>query len=152
MPVRLQPETAAIIQEEASAVAAQAQREPVRQHYGRLAEAAAEGTVPDDLLPALGELLHLVLASGRIAARYGPREEQALGEVYRRTPPGRRLEEQLAQVNGACQGLEGLPLEALRLTAAGPGRYRLAVEAGGRRLVLDLGPGGAAVRSLELAL
>ncbi|HEY8551982.1 MAG TPA: hypothetical protein VIL40_00815 [Thermaerobacter sp.] len=152
MPVHLQEETAAIVRQEAAAFAAQAGNPAVRDAFDRLAAAAAEGSVPDDLLAVLGQLLHLTLTSGRIAARYGPREEQALGEVYRRTPPGRELEGQVAAVNAALAVLEGLPLESLRLAAAGPGRFRLAVEAGGRRLVLDLGPTGAAARSLELAM
>ncbi|ADU51741.1 hypothetical protein Tmar_1632 [Thermaerobacter marianensis DSM 12885] len=152
MPISLQDETARLIAQEAAAFAAQVRQPAAREAFERLAAAASERSIPDELLPVLGQLLHLTLTSGRIAARYGPREEQVLSEVFRRTPAGRQLEEQVAQANAALATLQGLAIERLHLAAAGPGRYRLAVEAGGRRLVLDLGPAGAGARSLELAL
>ena len=152
MPLHLQDELAAVVAAEAAAFGAQVENPAARAALQRLKEAAAGGTVPDDLLPVLGNLLELTLGSGRIRARYGPREEQALNEVFRRTPRGREVEAQVARVNRALALLDGQVLERARLAAGGPGAYRLVIEAGGRQLSVALGPSGAAVRSLEIAL
>lgn len=152
MPVHLQDDLAEVVRAEAAAFGARAQNPAARDALRQLEEAAASGHIPEDLLPVLGQVLEVSLASGRIRARYGAREEQALGEVFRRTPRGRALEAQVAEVNAALSTLAGETLAAIRLAAAGPGSYRLLIEAGGRRLSVALGPSGAAVQSMEIAL
>ena len=152
MPVNLSPDVAELVKSEAAAFGARAQNPAAREALRQLEEAAAAGQVPDPLLPVLGQVLEVSLASGRIRARYGVREEQALGEIFRRTPPGRALQAQVSDVNGVLATLAGQTLADIRLAAAGPGSYRLLIEAGGRRLVITLGPGGAGVQSLEIAL
>ena len=97
----------------------------------------------------LERLVTIALQSGRIRALYGPGGEQALLRLYRRLPGGIEARESAASVSEALAQLHGKPLERISLTAVGPGRHSLALDAGGLRLLVHLDRNGARLASVE---
>ena len=75
--------------------------------------------------------------------------EQALLRLYRRLPGGIEARESAASVSEALAQLQGKPLERISLTAVGPGRHSLALDAGGLRLLVHLDRNGARLASVE---
>ncbi len=97
----------------------------------------------------LEQLVTIALQSGRARALYGPGGEQALLRLYRRLPGGIEARESATAVSEALAQLHGKPLERVSLTAVGPGRHSLALDAGGLRLLVHLDRNGARLASVE---
>jgi hypothetical protein len=64
-------------------------------------------------------------------------------------PGGIEARESAASVSEALAQLQGKPLERVSLTAVGPGRHSLALDAGGLRLLVHLDRNGARLASVE---
>ena len=113
-----------------------------RSRYERLASAAASGTVPDELVPALETMLELVFEKGR------PSNPAILQAIFAKTQRGQQQSSAAREVNQALRALRGQTLQELRLSA-GPSRHTLVVETDRCRLTLELDSAGARVASLE---
>ena len=111
--------------------------------YLRLASAAAAGSVPAELLPALETMLELLFEKGR------PSNRAVLQTVFARTPRGRQQSAAAREVNTALRALRGQKLQNVRLTAS-PSRHTLVLETDQCRLTLELDAAGARVGSLEI--
>jgi RecA/RadA recombinase len=123
--------------------------EPERR--GRLADLVAavqDGELGDGEAKALGELLELGLASGRIRSVYGPEGEQAALKTYRRLEGGRALADSAAEVSEALAALEGRTLEQVRVQATGPGSFLVTLGVEGLELSVRLDRCGARVHSV----
>lgn len=117
--------------------------------YRALAAAADEGTVPADQVADLERVCVLALETGK-ARQLGRAEvEQLLAAVYRRTPGGRALQADAADVNRALAQLAGRELESVRLMWNMPGRYGLSLTVQGISLLLAIEPDGLRVRTLQ---
>jgi hypothetical protein len=126
-----------------AAAFAQALADPIAQaRYRRLAEVAAAGEVPDELVPAVEAMLELLFDKGR------PSNRAVLQAIFARTPRGRQQSLAAREVNKALRTLHGQRLENLRLTA-GPSRHTLVLETDRCKLTLELDSAGARVTSLE---
>jgi hypothetical protein len=108
-----------------------------------------DGPVGAEDAVELERLVTLALQSGRARALYGPGGEQALLRLYRRLPGGIEAKESAAAVSEGLGQLQGKPVERVSLTALGPGRHSLALEAGGLRLLVHLDRNGARLASVE---
>ncbi len=123
----------------------------VRQEaYRPLLESVQAGRVPPESLAALGELLALSLMSGRARRRYTAEGERILTALFRRTPLGRSVSTQLAQVNKALQALQGRPLTSVRVSMRTLGHFTLNITAGGAAVTLTFRPQGVEVESLTV--
>lgn len=116
--------------------------------YHALAEAAADGAIPDDLVDAAERVTTVSLQTGR-ARREGRAEERLLAAVYRRTPAGQALTGRTREVNQALETLTGRQLRTARVGAPAPGSYTLTLEAEGVAVTLAIDTGGIEVRSLQ---
>jgi hypothetical protein len=135
---------------EVDAVRAAARDDGYRERLDTLRAAIEdEGTVGTEDAVELERLVTIALQSGRIRAVYGPGGEQALLRLYRRLPGGIEARESAASVSEALAQLQGKPLERISLTAVGPGRHSLAIDAGGLRLLVHLDRNGARLASVE---
>jgi hypothetical protein len=127
-----------------AAVYAQALPDPAsRTRYTRLAAAAADGSVPSDLLPALETMLELVLQKAS-----GPTARQPLLGIFAKTPRGRALGARAREVTRALRALRGQQIQELRLSA-GPGQHSLVIHTDQCQLTLELTPQGARIASLD---
>ena len=118
---------------------------------GRLADliaAVQEGELDDDAAQALGELVELGLASGRIRSVYGPEGEQAALKTYRRLPGGRALAESAAEVSEALAALAGRVLETVKVQSTGPGAFLVTLGVDGLELSVRLDAAGARIHSV----
>jgi hypothetical protein len=113
-----------------------------RARYLALADAAASGAVPHELVGPLETMLELLLQ------RAPTDSEPVLSSVYKRTPRGQALTTAAHDVNTALRALRGQRLETLRLAAA-PGRQTLTLETDKVRIVLAVDNAGPRVESLE---
>lgn len=152
MPVELTEPERELIQSEAENLAAQAVKSSTRDTYQRLAVSGGEGLIPDDLLAAAGDLLQLGLASGRIRAVYGAHTEMAAVRLFRRTPQGQQLNQQIEDANRALQALRDQSIEEISFSLRGPGQYGLRIKTSGCQFMALLGPSGIDVRSVEISL
>jgi hypothetical protein len=69
--------------------------------------------------------------------------------VYRRTPGGKALSGQAADVNQVLAGLAGRTLASARFSARTPGRYQLDLVVDGIDVAIAIEPEGLEVRHLQ---
>ncbi len=117
--------------------------------YRALVTAAQTGTVPVAQAEVLERVCTLALETGKARQIGRAESERLLAGVLRRTPGGRALAEEVADVNRALGQLAGRQLDAARLTLRMPGRYDLSLTVGGFALTMAIGPEGVRFRSLN---
>jgi hypothetical protein len=147
-PVAIAGEAGEVALAEATAVLAMVQDEERRGRLADLIAALEDGEVHGDSAQALEELLELGLQSGRLRALYGPGGEQAALKAYRRLPGGKELSESAREVSRALASLAGSTLEAVSLSAVGPGAFSLNLVVEGRELSIRLDRSGARINSI----
>jgi hypothetical protein len=147
-PIALQGEAGEVALAEATAVLAMVQDEDRRGRLADLIAAIEDGAVVGENAQALEELLELGLQTGRLRALYGPGGEQAALKTYRRLPGGKELSESAREVSQALAGLAGARLEAVSLSAVGPGAFSLNLVVEGRELSIRLDRAGARINSI----
>jgi hypothetical protein len=140
--VKLEPAEAQVLAAEAAAFARALSDPAAQTRFLRLAEAATQGDVPDELVPAVETMLELVFDRGR------PSNRAVLQSIFGKTPRGRQQSAAARDVNQALRALSGQTLEELRLSA-GPGRHTLVIQTDRCRLTLVLDSAGARVAALE---
>ena len=133
---------------EAQAVLAMVQDAERRERLVSLVTAADEGAVAGEDADALEELLELGLQTGRLRALYGPGGEQAALQTYRRLPSGSAASESARDVSSALATLVGEQLEAVSVSALGPGAFSLTLAAAGRELTVKLDQSGVSLASV----
>jgi len=132
---------------------ARALRDPeARTRYEELAKAVEEGEVGEDLSGHLGNVLEVVLQSGRLRRLYGADGEQALARLFHRTPAGARLDEAAKAVTAALAALQGQVIQDIRITAAGPASYRLMIDTDRCEINLRLDRSGVDVENLAIGV
>ena len=117
--------------------------------YHALAQAAADGVIPDDLVDAAERVAAVSLQTGRARRDGLVGGESLLTAVYRRTPAGQALAGRAREVNQALEALTGRQLRTARVTARAPGSYSLTLEAEGVAVTLAIDTAGIEVRSLQ---
>jgi hypothetical protein len=140
--LRLERAEADVLAADAQAFARGLSDPSVAGRYLRLASAAAEGAVPDELVPALEAMLELLFEKGR------PSNRAVLQSLFGKTPRGKQRGAAARDVNRALKTLRGQKIEQLRLSA-GPSGQSLVIETDKVRLTLELDSSGARVASLE---
>jgi hypothetical protein len=118
--------------------------------YREIARVAAQGEIPDEWEERVGELLSLSVETGRVRAVHGPAGVRALLALWKDTPQGKKVAEELDELNIALSALRGLPLDALRVAAIGPGAHLVTVAAGDYEMRLSIDRNGVRFRSLNV--
>jgi hypothetical protein len=144
----LRPEEREVALAEAQAVFAVATKPDYREELAALIAAVDEGELAPADAQTLEGVVELGLQAGRIRALYGPGGEQAALRLYRRLPRGSEAGESAAAVTQALRGLEGRPLESIKLDAVGPGSFTLTVAVEGADLTIRLDRQGARIASV----
>jgi hypothetical protein len=117
--------------------------------YRDLAAAAATGELDDEQMPTLERVCALALETGKAREIGFAESERLLNAVYRRTPGGRALLAETADVNKVLAQLSGRTLRSARITARMPGRYQLDLVVDGINVAIAIEPEGLEVRHLE---
>jgi hypothetical protein len=146
--IALEGEAGEVALAEATAVLAMVQDEDRRGRLADLIAAIEDGAVAGESVQALEELLELGLQTGRLRALYGPGGEQAALKTYRRLPGGKELSESGKEVSQALSALAGSTLDAVSLSAVGPGAFSLNLVVEGRELSIRLDRSGARINSI----
>jgi hypothetical protein len=141
--LRLEPAEAEVLAADAAEFAAALRDANAQARYLRLASAAAAGSVPADLVPALETMLELLFDKGR------PSNRAVLQTIFGKTPRGRQQTAAVREVNKALKSIRGQRIEEVRLSA-GPSRHTLVIETDACRLTVELDAAGARVGSLEI--
>jgi hypothetical protein len=123
-----------------------------RSRYESLQTAVAEGEVPEEQLGHLGNVLEVSLQSGRVRKLYGADGEQALARLFHRTPAGARMAEAAKAVTEALAALEGQIIAGIKISAAGPGSYRLAIDTDRCEINIRLDRSGVDVENLAIGM
>ena len=140
--MKLDPAEADVLATDAASFARALADPSAQARFVRVAEAAAGGEVPDELVPAVEAMLELLFDKGR------PSNRAVLQAIFAKTPRGRTQSLAAREVNKALRTLRGQRLENVRLTA-GPSRHTLVLETDRCKLTLELDSAGARVASLE---
>jgi len=150
------PEALELGDEETTLVAAEATAaakvlpDPLRGQALALAEAAAAGVVPVELIEALEYVLTTSLAGGRARQRYRAEGEALLNGVLARTPAGRARKASVEEVNRALTALAGKELHSVRVGTRVPGSHTVRLDVDGLVLTLGLSAAGVTVESVAL--
>jgi hypothetical protein len=132
---------------------AAALRDPAaRSRYEQLRAAVETGEVDDELAGHLANVLEVGLQSGRLRRAYGADGEQALTQVFRRTPAGAALAAEAEAVTKALAALHGHVIEEVRIAAVGPGSYSLTIDTDRCQIGVRLDRGGVRIHNLEIGV
>jgi hypothetical protein len=154
MAMNIEQDERPILAAEARALAERLEDPEFRAPYELMAAAVEAGEVPEEVAHAVGALAALALETGRARSVHGPAGVRALLSVWKRTPQGMEIADDVEELNTALTALRGLPLESVRVAATGPGAFsivigtpdyevRLIVDGSGIRLgSLNVGGGG----------
>lgn len=124
-----------------------------RSRYARLREAVVAevpAEVPEELVPALEDLLEIALGSRSVHRFHGPGAEAALRALHARTPRGAAVEEAARVANRALDALRGQRIERLAFAPGLPGSHRLSIETDRCTLTLEIGRAGVSARDVAL--
>lgn len=141
--MNLEPAEGEALSAEAAAFARALPDPAARARYERLAAAAADGTVPDDLVGSLETMLELLFDTGRVMNR------AVLQSVWGRTARGNAQARAARDVNRALETLRDQTVAEVRLSPGGPSRHTLVIETDRCRVTLEIDRGGARIASLE---
>ena len=148
MSLALSEDEAVAVAETAAAFAAVLP--PDRQaSFRQLANAAADGELDEDQLPDLERVCVLALETGKARQLGRAETERLLVGVYRRTPGGKALSTETADVNKVLAQFAGRTLASARITCRMPGRYQLDLVVDGIDVAIAIEPEGLEVRSLQ---
>jgi hypothetical protein len=117
-----------VLAAEARALAERLDDPEFRAPYEEMAAAVEAGEVPDEVANAVGALAALALETGRARSVHGPAGVRALISVWKRTPQGQELADDVEELNRALTALRGLPIEAVRVSLAGPGAFSISID------------------------
>ena len=121
-----------------------------REGYEALAAAVADGSVPPELVVHLQSLLELALQTARARKLYRAEGEKILTGVFRRTPAGRALRRQLADINAALKAVAGHELRSARVGMRTLGHFTVTLQTEEATLTLAVRPVGIYVESDEV--
>ncbi len=125
-------------------------RDQRRERYQALSDAVHAGRVPTDLLPQLGSLLELALQTARARRLYRAEGERVLTDLYKRTPQGEELADQLSGINRALRSLHGHTLESVRVGMRTLGHFTLTLQTDEARVMLAVRPDSINVESVAV--
>lgn len=119
------------------------------ERYEQLRDAVATGGVPGDLAPALASLVELTLQTARARQLYRAEGEKILTGLLRRTPRGKELAGQLADVNTALKALNGHAVEGVSVRMRTIGHFTITVATEGVTLTMAVRPDTVNIESVE---
>lgn len=117
--------------------------------YLDLAEAAESGSLDSEYLAVLERVCVLALETGKARQLGSAETERLLTAVYRRTPGGKALTAETADVNKVLHHFVGRTLQSARISCRMPGRYQLDLVVDGIDVAISIEPEGLEVRSLQ---
>lgn len=120
------------------------------ERYRQLRAAVAEGEVPPELTAPLASTIELALQTARARQLYRAEGETILTNLFRRTPRGRELAQQLADVNGALRALNGHRVEGVSVRMRTIGHFTVTVATDAVSITLAVRPDMVNVESLAV--
>jgi hypothetical protein len=113
------------------------------------AAGAGAGALSAGHVATLERVCVLTLETGKARQIGSAETERLLTAVYRRTPGGKALSGETADVNRMLTQFAGRTLQAVRVSCRTPGRYQLNLTVDGISTTIAIEPEGLEVRSLE---
>jgi hypothetical protein len=135
---------------EARALAEQVGDGERRASYEEVARMAEAGEVPDERAATVEAVVALALETGRAHAVHGPAGVRALVSVWKETPRGEQVSQELEELNEALTALRGLPVQSVRVSPTGPGTYSVGISAGDYEMRLSVDRTAVRLRSLNV--
>lgn len=126
--------------------------ETARAPYLRLRAAVEAGEVPEDLFGHLENLIELALQTGRARRFHRAEGEQALIQLFQRTPRGRAAAEQVQTLNAALAALKGQVIDSVRVSASAPGSYSITIDTDRCIITIKVDRTGARVESMAVGV
>lgn len=121
-----------------------------RAHFGELRAAVTEGVVPGELVGTLGSVVELALQTARARQLYKAEGEKLLTALLRRTPRGKELDQQIADVNTALGALAGQQLDRVQVRMRTLGHFTITIGTDATTLTLAVRPDAVAVDSVAV--
>lgn len=120
------------------------------ERYAALRDAVEVGEVPGDLTGVLASLVELTLQTARARQLYRAEGEKILTDLLRRTPRGKELGQQLADVNAALKALNGKVVEGVSVRMRTIGHFTVTVATDEVTLTLAVRPDSVNVDSVAV--
>jgi hypothetical protein len=118
--------------------------------YEALRAAVAAGEVPAELTAPLASTIELALQTARARQLYRAEGETILTNLFRRTPRGKELAGQLADVNKALRALNGHPVKNVGVRMRTIGHFTVTVATEALTLTLAVRPDNVNVETVEV--
>lgn len=120
------------------------------ERYTALRDAVEGGVVPGELTGVLASLVELTLQTARARQLYRAEGEKILTDLLRRTPRGKELAQQLADVNGALKALDGHAVDGVTVRMRTIGHFTITVATEAVTLTLAVRPDSVNVDSVAV--
>jgi hypothetical protein len=146
--MKLEGDERVFLAAEATALAAQLDDPEARGRFELLAAEAELGEVADEA--AAGTVASLAVETGRARSAHGPAGVRSLTALWKRTPQGAKAGAEAGELNEALRALRGQPVEAIRVSAIGPGVRSISIAAGDFEVRLVADGSGIALKSLNV--
>jgi hypothetical protein len=119
------------------------------ERYQRLRAAVSAGEVADDLAEPLASTIELTLQTARARQLYRAEGETLLTNLFRRTPRGRELGQQVSDLNKALRALNGHPVEGVTVRMRTIGHFTVTIATEAVTLTLAVRPDMVNLESVE---
>jgi hypothetical protein len=106
--------------------------------------------VPGELAGALASVVELTLQTARARQLYKAEGEKVLTGVLRKTPRGKELDQQIADVNTALGALTGQELDRVQVRMRTLGHFTVTIGTDATTLTLAVQPDAVAVDSVAV--
>lgn len=148
-PVRLGEQEAELVAAEIDALLPALEGER-RAHFEALRASVVDGDVPGELAGALASVVELALQTARARQLYKAEGEKILTGVLRKTPRGKELDQQIADVNTALGALAGQELDRVQVRMRTLGHFTVTIGTDATTLTLAVRPDAVAVDSVAV--
>jgi len=118
--------------------------------YARLASAVEDARFDEVGDEEAGTVAALALETGRARAVHGPAGVRALASVWKRSPQGHAVAEDLDELNTALSALRGLELHDVHVAPTAPGAFAITLSSGEYELRLAVDRDGVRLRSINV--
>jgi hypothetical protein len=126
--------------------------EKTKSEFEKLLFAIKSQNIDDAQLPVLGQVLELLLTTGKIRKSFGPVEEQKILRLFWKTPGGIERKENISELNKSLKVLQSQKIEDITFSLKLPGVYGISIKTNECEITLNADQFGIYADKLEVEI
>jgi hypothetical protein len=120
--------------------------------FEKLLRAIENQNIEEAQLPVLGQVLELLLTSGKVRKNFGFVEEQKILRLYGKTPAGIERKENIIELNKSLKVLQYQKIEDISFSIKLPGVYSILIKTDECEITLNADHSGIYADKLEVEI